>query len=103
MAAHATAIHWHASLEDIRENLADGDFVQLIDRAARELTGKPADALTVFDGALSFGANSEIGSMKGVLEESRANAAKPALWCAERCLMAAGNRSQGLWFIRRTR
>ncbi len=68
---------WHASLDDIRENLADGDCSRLIDQAARELTGKPADALTVFRGALAFGPDSEVGSIKAVLADSQGAGARP--------------------------
>ena len=71
--------YWHANLDDVRKNLADRDFMQLVDQAARELSGKPADTLTVFRGALYFRTSSEIGSMKDVLNDSKADAARPAV------------------------
>jgi beta-lactamase regulating signal transducer with metallopeptidase domain len=71
--------YWHANLGDIRENLADGDFRRLIDEAARELYGKVADTLNVFIGALHFSTDLEIGSIKGILQEAAAVAARPGV------------------------
>ncbi len=71
--------HWYANVNDIRENLADKDFRRLVDEAADQLTGKPADTLTVFYGALYFGPGSEIGYIKSLLEEFLAVAEKPVV------------------------
>jgi beta-lactamase regulating signal transducer with metallopeptidase domain/protocatechuate 3,4-dioxygenase beta subunit len=71
--------YWHANVDDLRESLGDSDFLRLIDEAARAHSGKAADTLTVFLGALYFGTDSEVGSMKKILEEAAAVAARPVV------------------------
>ena len=64
--------YWHANLDDVQAKPGRSRlFWNWLIRAARELSGKPADTLTVFQSAL-FPRSSEIGSMKDVLNDSKA-------------------------------
>ena len=71
--------HWHANVKEIREALGELQMIDWIDQTARRLTGKPADSLTVFRGALDYGSGWYDEIVREKITEWRADWARPGV------------------------
>ncbi len=71
--------HWHANIKEIGAALGEPQMIEWIDETARRLTGKPADSLTVFKGALDYGFGWYDEIVREKIIEWRADAVRPAV------------------------
>jgi protocatechuate 3,4-dioxygenase beta subunit len=71
--------HWHANIKEVRDALGELQMIEWIDQTARQLTGKPADSLTVFRGALDYGSGWYDEIVRENITESRADRDRAAV------------------------
>ena len=71
--------HGYANLKEVREVLGEPQMIGSIDEIARGLTGKPADSLTVFQGALGYGTGWYDEAVRRQITEWRADRQRAAI------------------------
>ncbi len=68
-----------ANINEMREALGEQEMISSIDEIARSLTGKPADSLTVFQGALGYGAGWYDEAVRSKITRWRADRERAAI------------------------